>query len=135
MTGKGLVWAACCLVATALVACRPKETGPPGIADVENHLGLVVGYLPEDCEPVGLDGDGRGKMFGAAFDCSDGATLRIERFASGSLEGEFPSSPTESSPSSVDWSDPSTGDLIRVRSDEMASDILMRVAKSIRIED
>lgn len=103
------------------------------MADVEEHLGLVVGYLPEECDPIGLDGDGRGRIVGAAFECAEDTGLRIERFDSESNDDELSSSPTETGTGRIEWRDESTGDAIRVASDDYAIDGLMQVAESIEV--
>lgn len=123
------------LVVLVLAGCVPVEPGPPDLSEVEAHLGLIVGYVPEGCDPVGLDGDGRGTYFGAAFACPEDATLRIERLASERVEGQLPALPEESVPGRVEWRDPSTGDEIRVRSDEFATDVLLSVARAISLPD
>lgn len=123
------------LVVLVLTGCVPVEPGPPDLSEVEAHLGLIVGYVPEGCDPVGLDGDGRGKMFGAAFECPGDETLRIERLASETVEGQLPPLPEESGPGRVEWRDQSTGDVIRVRSDQFAADVLSSVAQAISLPD
>jgi hypothetical protein len=105
------------------------------MADVEDHLGLLVGYLPEGCHPVGLDGDGRGRIVGAVFDCAEDTGLRIERFDAESNDDELSSSPAETSPGRVEWRDGPTGDAIRVSSDDLTLDALMKVAGSIEVRD
>jgi hypothetical protein len=123
------------VLAAVVVACSPVEGGPPDMADVEDHLGLTVGYLPEGCHPVGLDGDGRGTIVGAAFDCAEGTGLRIERFDAESNDEELSSSPAATSAGRVEWRDGRTRDVIRVSSDDLAIDLLMKVADSIEVRD
>lgn len=105
------------------------------MADVEEHLGLVVGYLPEGCHPMGLDGGGRGRIVGAVFECAEDTRLRIERFDAESNDEELSSAPAETSPGRVEWRDESTGDAIRVSSDDLGIDALMKVAGSIEVRD
>lgn len=76
------------LLSAVGAACRPVEGGSPEIAKVENHLGLEVGYAPEGCDPIGLDGDGRGTIVGAAFDCGEATGSRIERIEAGESPDE-----------------------------------------------
>jgi hypothetical protein len=121
------------LAAVLIAACGPVKAGPPNMADVEEHLTLTVGYVPEGCEPVGLDGDGRGKAFGAAFDCPEGATLRIERFDASSNDAALSASPSETDPGRVEWRDEPTGDVIRVASDDLDIGVLLQVAESIEV--
>lgn len=125
------VWA---VLASALVACSPVEGAPPGLAAVESHLHLGIGYIPEGCNPIGLDGDGRGRMVGAAFDCIEDSTLRVERFDGDFNDDPLPLSPSETVPGRVEWRNPSTGDVIRVVSDDLDVEVLIRVAKSIDVE-
>ena len=103
------------------------------MADVAQHLGLDVGYVPEGCHPVGLGGDGRGRAFGAALECSGDATLRIERFDAESNDEELAATPSETRAGRVEWRDEGTGDVIRVVSDELDVDALLRVADSIQV--
>ncbi|HZD22695.1 MAG TPA: hypothetical protein VE569_04745 [Acidimicrobiia bacterium] len=105
------------------------------MADVEGHLDLVVGYLPEDCDPVGLDGDGRGRMVGAAFDCGEDTSMRVERFDSEFNDDPLPASPSESVPGRIEWRDESTRDVIRVVSADLDDDFLLRIAESIEVRD
>ena len=105
------------------------------MADVEGHLNLVIGYLPEGCDPVGLDGDARGRMVGAAFGCPEGSTLRIERFDSEFNDDPLPASPSATASGRVEWRNEQTGDVIRVGSDDLDVDALLRVAGSIEIGD
>lgn len=121
------------LILMTISACSPIETGPPGMVDVEAHLDLFVPYVPEGCDPVGLDGDGRGSVVGAAFDCTGGTTLRVERFDSTVNEDPVPGSPAETSPGRVEWREGSTGDVIRVVSDGFDVGVLLRVAESIEV--
>ena len=119
----------------ALAACVPVEGGPPDIEDVEAHLHIQIGGVPEGCVPVGLDGDGRGRVEGAAFDCGDGATLRIERLDPEVVPGSPSTVPTETDSGRVEWSDGRTGDVIRVVSDQLGSEILFGIAESIGVGD
>ena len=105
------------------------------MADVEDHLDLVVGYMPDGCDPVGLDGDGRGRMVGAAFDCAEGSTLRVERFDSEFNNDPIPASPAENRPGRVEWRDGATGDVIRVVSDDLDAQVVLQVAESIDVRD
>jgi hypothetical protein len=124
------------VLAAVLVACeRPVEGGPPDMADVESHLNLAIGFIPEGCDPVGLDGDGRGRMMGAGFDCTGGATLRIERLDSALDDDELPTIPTETSEGRVEWRAQEGGDAIRVVSDDLDTDVLLLVAESIDVRD
>ena len=118
-------------VLASIAACRPIEGESPGIADVEQHLNLDVAYLPEGCAAVGLDGDGRRSIVGAAFACPDRATLRIERFDTESNDDELPRKPSTTTPGRVAWRDASTNDVISVLSDDVNRDVLIRVAESI----
>jgi hypothetical protein len=127
------VGAATVVLAVCVAACSPVEGGSLDVADVEKHLDLVIGFLPEGCEPVGLGGDGRGRMVDAALYCPDAATLRIERLESESNGQELPTSPSESSPGRVEWRDESTGDVVRIASSDLEVDLLMRVAESIEV--
>lgn len=102
---------------------------------VEGHLGLVIGYLPEGCGPVGLDGDGRGRMVGAAFECLEDSALRMERFDSEFNSDPLPASPSETGAGRVEWRDGQTGDVIRVASDDLDIDVVLRVAESIEVLD
>lgn len=120
------------LLASA-TGCRPMEGESPDLADVEQHLSLVVSFLPEGCDAAGLDGDGRGAIVGAAFDCPNRATLRIERFDSGSNDDELQPTPSIMAPGRVAWRDASTNDVVHVRSDDLNVDALMRVAESIEV--
>jgi len=97
------------------------------------HLG--IGYVPEGCDPVGLEGDGRGRMFAAGFDCPEDLTLRVERFDSGSNDDVLPASPSETGPGRVEWRDESTDDVIRVVSDDLDVEMLIQVAESIEVRD
>ena len=124
---------ACVLLAVALSACGPVEGGQPGMSDVETHLDFELGYLPEDCDPFGLYGDGRGTMTGVTFECADGDTLQIERFDQDIRDDELPGAPAESKPGEVEWRDLSTGDVVSVRSGDMPGETLMRVAGSIQL--
>ncbi len=105
------------------------------MADVETHLGLTLGYLPTSCEPIGLDGDGRGTIVGAGFECQGAATLRIQRFDSDVNDDPLSAVPTETGPGRLEWRDGSTGDVIRVVSDGFDTDVLVRVAESIEVSD
>lgn len=105
------------------------------MADVESHLDLAMGSMPEGCDPVGLDGNGRGTMVGAAFDCPRGATLRIERFGSEFNDDPLPALPTETGTGRVEWRDDQTGDVIRIVSPDLDSDALLTVAESIEVLD
>ena len=123
------------VLALFLAACSPAEGGPPDLADVEEYLDLLVPYLPNGCDPVGLDGDGRGRMVGVAFECPEGATVRIERFDSESNVDDLPGVPTVTRPGWVQWRDPSTGDVVRVVSDELEDEVLMRIAVSSELRE
>lgn len=123
------------VLALVLAACSPVEGGPPDLAAVESHLRLGIGYVPEGCDPVGLDGDGRGGMMGAAFECPEGTTLRLERFDSASIDGVLPTSPSEAGAGHVEWRDEATGDVIRVASDVLDNELLLRVGGSIEVRD
>jgi len=126
--------AASFVLAVVLAACGgPVKAGPPNMADVEGHLNVSVGYLPDGCDPVGLDGDGRGTVMGAAFDCPEDTTLRIERFDAGVNDDALSASPSETNPGRVEWRDGSTGDVIRVVSDDIDVAALLRVAGSIGV--
>lgn len=129
-TGRSLarVWA---VLALAVAACSPVEGAPPDLAAVESHMHLGIGYIPEGCDPNGLDGDGRGRMVGAAFNCVGDSTLRVERFDGEFNDDPVPSSPSETVPGRVEWRNPSTGDVIRVVSDDLDVEMLIRVAESI----
>jgi hypothetical protein len=88
----------CVLLSATLAVCGPVEGDPPDLADVEDHLGLVVDCLPEGRDPIGLGGDGRGRILGAGFDCGEGTGLRIERFDADSIDAQVSSSPAETAP-------------------------------------
>ena len=103
------------------------------MADVEGHLDVSVGYLPDGCDPVGLDGDGRGTVVGAAFDCPDNTTLRIERFDATVNDDALSASPSETLPGRVEWRDGPTGGVIRVVSDALDVAVLLQVADSIEV--
>ena len=133
---RSILGAVSLLVGVVLVACGgPVKGGPPSITDVEGHLDVSVGYMPDGCDPVGLDGDGRGTVMGAAFDCPEDATLRIERFNAGGNDDALSASPSETSPGRVEWRDGSTSDVIRVVSDDLDVAVLLQVAKSIEVHD
>lgn len=121
--------------ALALAACSPVEGGPPDLAAVESYLHLEIGYVPEGCDPVGLDGDGRGRMVGAAFDCPEGATVRVERFDFEFNDDVLSASPSETGPGRVEWRDELTDDVIRVVSADLDVEMLMRVALLIEVRD
>lgn len=122
-------------LALLLAACSPVKGGPPDLTAVEEHLDLVVRYLPNGCEPIGLGGDGREKMVGAGMECADTSMFRIERFDSESNLDDLPRVPSVTRPGWVEWRDPSTGDVVRVISDELDVDVLMRIAESIEFRD
>lgn len=103
------------------------------MSEVEGHLGLVVGFLPEGCTPVGLDGDGRGRVFGAAFVCLEGAALRVERLDSALGDDGLPAAPTDTGDGSIEWRHSEGGDVIRIVSDELDVGVLMQVAESIQV--
>lgn len=103
------------------------------MADAEQHLGLIVGFVPQGCDPVGLGGDGRGSMVGAAWECPQAVTLRIERFDAESNDDEVPGTPSETSAGRVEWRDGPSGDVIRVVSEELDVDVLLQVADSIEV--
>ena len=132
-TGRSLAVAAAFTL--VLAACSPVEGGPPDLAGVEEHLDLVVRYLPNGCEPVGLGGDGRGKMVEAWMECPNNAMFRIERFDSESNLDDLPRVPSVTRPGWVEWRDPSTGCVVRIISDELDVDVLMRIAESIEFRD
>lgn len=123
------------LFVAVLVGCGPVEGEPPDMADVEAHLDVVVGFVPVGCDPLGLDGDGRGKMFGAGFDCPDASMLRIERFDAEVGDEPLPDSPSVASPGRVEWRDAPTGDVIRVVSNDLDLQVLLRVGESIEVHD
>lgn len=56
-----LVAPATCVILASVSACRRVEGGPPDSADVEEHLDLAVGYIPEGCDPVALGGEVAGE--------------------------------------------------------------------------
>jgi hypothetical protein len=118
-----------------LTSCGPVESGPPDLEGVEAHLGLTVGHIPEGCDPVGLSGDGRGNVVGASFACPDDSALIIERFASEVVEDGHSPGTADSQQARVEWTDDSTGDVIRVRSDELPIDDLVDVADAISVTD
>lgn len=103
------------------------------MADVEGYLELTAGYLPDGCEPVGLEGDGRGTMVGAGFECAEGATVRIQRFDQELNDDLLPTSPSETGAGYIEWRDESTGDVIRVVSEDLDAGVLLRVAESIEV--
>lgn len=103
------------------------------MADIEGHLNLSLGYVPDGCDPVGLDGDGRGRVVGAGFDCPADTTLRIVHFDAESNGDALLALPSETSPGRVEWRDGSTGDVIRVVSDGLDVAVLLRVANSIQV--
>jgi hypothetical protein len=105
------------------------------MADVEEHLDLAIGYVPERCEPIGLDGDGRGTIVGAGFDCPEGVTLRVQRFDAEVNEDPLPATPSDTGAGRIEWRDESTGDVIRVASDDLDPGVLLRVAESIEVRD
>lgn len=113
-------------------ACEPVDSGPPDMAGVQAHLGLTIGTIPEDCDPLGLSGDGRGTMVGATFECGRG-TILIERFDSTLREDDVPAVPSESGPSEIEWRDDATGDVVRLRSDGIPVEELFDVAGQIRL--
>lgn len=102
------------------------------MGDVESHLDLQIGYLPDGCEPVGLDGDGRGTIVGAAFTCPEAIGLRIEHLAE-EVAGDAPATPSLVAPGRVEWRDEPSGDVIRVVSEQSEIESLLRVARSIEI--
>lgn len=102
------------------------------MSEVEAHLDLGIGYLPEGCEPVGLDGDGRGSVMGAAFTCPGDAALRVEHLRA-EVAPDAPAVPSELRPGWIEWRDDATGDVIRVVSADIGLDLLMRVALSIEV--
>lgn len=106
-----------------------------GLDDVEAHLELVIGYMPAGCDPAGLDGDGRGTIVGAGFECLDATTLRIQRFDAEVNDDLLSESPSETQDGRVEWRDGTTGDVIRVASDDVGLDVLMRVAQAIEVRD
>lgn len=121
------------VLALVVAACSPVEGVPPDLEAVESHLDLSFGYVPEGCNPIGLDGDGRGKMVGAAFDCVEDSTLRVERFDGEFNDDPLPASPAETVPGRVEWRDESTGDVIRVVSDDLDVEMLIRFAESMDV--
>ena len=124
------------VVAVLLAACDvPVEPGPSDMADVDAHLDLTVAYMPTGCAPAGLGGDGRGTIVGAGFECPDGTTLRIQRFDRDVNDDPLPATPAETSAGRVEWRDGSTGDAIRVASDDLDVEVLLRVAESIEVRD
>lgn len=134
-TGRSLALGAGVVLVLIVGACSPVEGGPPDLAAVESHLRLGVGFVPEGCDPIGLDGDGRGRMVGAAFDCPEGAAARVERFDSEFTDDVLPASPVETVAGRVEWRDGSTGDVIRLVSDDLDVEVLMRVALAIEVRD
>lgn len=133
-SGGGYLTKTGVVFALAVAACSPVEGAPPDLAAVESHLDLLFGYIPEGCDPVGLDGDGRGRMVGAAFDCLGDTTLRVERFDAEFNNDPLPASPAETVTGRVEWRDHSTGDVIRVVSDDLDVEMLIRLAESIDVD-
>lgn len=121
-------------LAMVLTGCGgPVQGGPPSMTDVEGHLNLTIGDVPGGCQPVGLDGNGRGTVVGTAFDCPDGTTFRIERFDADTNDDALSSSPSGTGQGRVEWRDAATGDVIRVVSDDVDIAVLLRVAESIEV--
>lgn len=103
--------------------------------DVQAHLRLAVGGLPDGCSPQGLEGDGSGRMVGATFLCPADTALRIQRFDSAFDDRQLPASPTQMTAGRLEWRDQATGDVIRVAGDGLAADLLWPVAASIEVHD
>lgn len=123
-------------LAVTVVACdTPVEGGPVDMDDVEAHLDMLVGYILPGCDPAGLDGDGRGTIVGAGFECPDGTTFRIERFDAAVNDEPLTASPAETQPGRIEWRDGSSGDVIRVASNDVDIDVLQRVAESVEVRD
>lgn len=123
------------LAATVFACVGPVEIDQLGIVDVEAHLDATIGYVPAGCDPVGLDGDGRGTIVGSGFECPDGTSLRIERFDAGVNDDPLTSAPSETRVGRVEWRDGPTGDVIRVVSDDFDPEVLLQVAESIEIRN
>ena len=125
------------LMTIVLAAC-PAPSGrivALTLDDVERHLDLRLGTVPEDCQPQGLFGDGRGKMVGATFDCSGAVVLIVERFDGRERDAPLPGSPAASSANRgrIEWRDGASGDVVVVRSNEADPTMLLDVARSIDV--
>lgn len=59
----------------------------------------------------------------------------IERFDDEPDDDPVPDSPAESAPGRVEWRDPATGDVIRVSSDDLPPDVLLKTAEAIEIRE
>lgn len=124
------------LLAVTVVACdTPVQGGPVDMDDVSAHLELVIGYIPPGCDPAGLDGDGRGTIVGAGFECPDGTAFRVQRFDVTVNDEALTGSPSETQPGWIEWRDDGSGDVIRIASNDVDIDVLERVAESIEIGD
>jgi hypothetical protein len=103
--------------------------------DVTAHLDVAIGYVPAGCDPAGLDGDGRGTIVGAGFECVDGTTLHIERFDADVDDDPLSDTPSETISGRIEWRDSTTGDVIRVTSADIDVEVLVRIAESIEVRE
>lgn len=120
----------------AVVACdTPADIGPVDMDDVTAHLDVVIGYIPAGCDPAGLDGDGRGTIVGAGFECVDGTAMHIERFDAQVDDDPLSDTPSETTSGRIEWRDSATGDVIRVTSADIDVEVLVRIAESIEVRE